>query len=186
MKTRRRDHGRQEDRDRGVAPAPAPEPLAAGRSPGQDRPIGQEAAQVLGQGAGRGITLGRVPGHRLQADRLQVAGDVAVELLRRDGRAGHDLADQPRLVHRFERRPESQQLVERDAQAVDIAAVVGPAVELLGGHEAECPHDVPGRGQVLEPASFARPKSATHAVPARSMRTFEGLMSRWRIPCSWA
>ena len=34
--------------------------------------------------------------------------------------------------------------------------------------------------------ALARPKSVTQTVPRMSRSKFEGLMSRWRIPCLWA
>ena len=59
------------------------------------------------------------------------------------GAAQHSL-DQPDPVRFLERRTQRQQLVQGGAQAVDVAAGVGPAVEPLGGHVAEGADDVAG------------------------------------------
>ena len=55
----------------------------AARAPRQDRPVVEEPAQVFGQRPGRRVAVGGVLGHRLQDDRLQVAGDLAVNRSRR-------------------------------------------------------------------------------------------------------
>ena len=35
-------------------------------------------------------------------------------------------------------------------------------------------------------SALARPKSVTQTVPRVSSSRFDGLMSRWRMPCLWA
>ena len=57
-----------------------------------------------------------------------------------------DLVDQGRLLRGIKGRPKRQQLVKRDAQAVDIAPAVGPAVEPLRRHVPQGPDDVARRG----------------------------------------
>ncbi len=64
---------RRQRSDGRIAAAPAPGPLAGRASPGEDRPVGQEPLQVLGQRTRRDVPLARLAGHRLQDDRLQVA-----------------------------------------------------------------------------------------------------------------
>ena len=44
----------------------------------------------------------------------------------------------------------------------------------------------PGRGEVCETFSFAKPKSKIFACPRAVMKMFAGLMSRWMIPFWWA
>ena len=59
-----------------VAPAPAAEPVDHGAAPGLDRLVFHEALQVLGQCGGTGITVGRFLVQALQADRLQIGGQL--------------------------------------------------------------------------------------------------------------
>ncbi len=62
--------------------------------PRPDRPVLQEPPQVVTQRLRRGITGGRLLGDRLEHDRLQVAGDLGVELAGRVGRIVEHLLDQ--------------------------------------------------------------------------------------------
>src|SRR5258708_1204451 len=57
--------------DRQVAPRPLLPPLPQRRPLGLDRPVLQEAPQVVGQLLGRGVALGRLLGESLVDDRLQ-------------------------------------------------------------------------------------------------------------------
>ena len=68
----------------------------------------------------------RVARHRLEDDRLQVARDPRVELPRTGRVLVQDLVHQHGPIGVRERRPAADQLVERDAQPVDI----GPRVAL--------------------------------------------------------
>ena len=72
-----RGHGR-------VAPAPAAETLDRGAAPDLDRPVFQEAVQVVGKCGGTGIAFTRLLLQALQADRLQVDRDRGIEPPRRD------------------------------------------------------------------------------------------------------
>ena len=86
----------------------------------------EEPLQVLGQLPRRRVALGRVAcADRLEDDRLQVAGHRPVELARPRRLVVRDPLDQLVAVGVVERRPQRQQLVERQAQAVDVAAGVG-------------------------------------------------------------
>ena len=106
--------------------------------------------QVLGQLLRRAVAARGLLLDRLQADRLQVARDLRARAWRgRGGSRSVDLLDQPVAVGRRERRPERQQLVERQAQRVDVAAGVGLAVEPLRGHVPQRADDVAGVGQVV-------------------------------------
>ena len=69
-------------------------PLHQRRPPGPDRLVLQEAAQVVGQLLGRGVALGRVLGHRLEDDRLQLRRDRLVEPPRRPRLLEGDLPQQ--------------------------------------------------------------------------------------------
>ena len=90
-------------------------------------------------------------GRRLQDDRLEVERDGPVELPRPRrlllGHAPQQLAG----AQVAERQLERQQLVERQSQAVDVAAVIGLALEGLGGEVSQRADDVAGIGQVVAP-----------------------------------
>ena len=77
---------------------------------------------------------------------------------------------------------ERRQLVECQAEAVDIATRVAPAAELLWCHEAIGPRRCGSPRRVVRPIGDApMPKSVRKAEPARSIRMFEGFTSRWMI-----
>jgi hypothetical protein len=76
------------------------------RAPGADRPVGQEAAQVLGDLLRRRVALGRVLRHALEHHGFQVARHARVEAARGDDRLVQHLLDQPGLVRIVEGRPE--------------------------------------------------------------------------------
>ena len=101
-----------------------------------DRLAPHPPPQVVGELPGGLVAPGRLLGHRLQADRLQVTGDGAVELPRWPRRVLHDLQQEhPRLAP--ERHLPGQQLVQDHPEAVDVTAGVHPvdlAAGLLGTH----------------------------------------------------
>ena len=51
---------------------------------------------------------------------------------------------------------------------------------------AASPAGRPVRSARSVPSALASPKSVTQTVPWVSSRRFDGLMSRWTIPCWWA
>ena len=74
-------HQRQRDaagqrRDRRITPAPAHGPLGASDRPGQDRLAREKPPQILGQSRRAGVSLLRLLGQTLQANRLQVARNL--------------------------------------------------------------------------------------------------------------
>ena len=82
------DRGQEERRRRPWPPAPRSTRLrrlhrqsrSIGRgAAGADRPVFEEALQVVGQRAGRRVAMAGLARDRLQDDRLQVAGDGRVE-----------------------------------------------------------------------------------------------------------
>ncbi len=84
----------------------------------------------------RRVTARRGLGHRLEADRLQVARNLVVELARRPRLVVQHL-EQQHLSVAAERPLPGQQLVEDDPQAVDVGPAVGLvrfAARLLGRH----------------------------------------------------
>ncbi len=90
-----RDHHRQggQGRVRGVAPRPFHQSFSCRRGAGQDRLAGQEPPEVLGQRRGRRIAADCVLLEAVQADRLQVAGEVRAQHPGRDRVLLDDLAD---------------------------------------------------------------------------------------------
>ena len=130
-----------------VPAGPPQGPLDHAGPAGQDRLVGQEPPQVGGQLLGRRVAMGQVLGHRLQDDRLQVAGDRRVEPARRDRLVQRDLAEQLLVVAAVEGGPQRQQLVEGHAQGVDVGPLIddpAPGQGLLGAHVAERPDHVAG------------------------------------------
>ncbi len=76
--------------------------------------------EVVGQFGRRRISLVRVARHRLQHDGLQVARDRGIELPRPGRFVVQDPVQQRGAVRLVERRPAADQLIERDAQPVNI------------------------------------------------------------------
>ena len=113
----------------------------------------EESPQVSRQ-VGRGcITPGLLLGHRLQADRLEIARDAIVEHAQGTRFAALDLLDQHGLVA-AERPIAGQELVEHDAQTVDVAAsvdAVALAAGLLGAHVGRRSQQLadPGHGDLI-------------------------------------
>ena len=102
----------------GVPPAPAPEPLRRARpaatgsagSRGTARSSSRSSAAVANRSSGSLASA-------LSDDRLQVAGDAAVDAAGGGGGLVGDLVDELGLVRLVEGRPQGQQLVERRPQA---------------------------------------------------------------------
>jgi hypothetical protein len=86
---------------------------------------------------------------RLLDDRLEVAGNLAIEPVQRRRRLIGHLLDQAAALLLVERRAEGEHLVERQAQRVDVAPAVDLAAERLGGHVPQGAEDVTGVGEVL-------------------------------------
>jgi len=133
-----------------VTPSPLVQPLGPGRRLRRRRLPFQDVAQVVGQLLGRGIAILPAFGHRLQDDRLQVGRDLRLPLPQPHGVLLFDLTHQPRSVLAGQRRPQRQQLVQRDSQRVDVRPLVdqrGVPQGLLGTHVAQRPHDIARLGQ---------------------------------------
>ena len=155
------------------------------------RRAGQEAAQVVGQGAALGVAPGGTFFQALQADRLQVARHLRLQPAGRHRLLGDDLHRGVQRRGRLERRPAGQQLVEDGAQGVDVGGRAdGPSCPRPAPEP--CSWACPGwpRCGVVAPgtrrARLARPKSVILGVPSSVSRTLAGFRSRWMMPCSWA
>ncbi len=109
-----------------------PQPFHRARGAGRgDRPIVGESAEVGPEFGRRLVPVRRPGGAGLEDDRLQIAGNRRIAASRPGEQALRLLVDQPALPGFAERRLEGQQFVEGQPQAVDVAAVVRRAVELL-------------------------------------------------------
>ena len=130
---------------------------------------------------GRLVTAAPVFLPRLQDDRLQVARNARPERRGPWRLLSLDLLDQLEPVGRVESRAEGEQLVEGQAQGVDVGPAISLAAEPLGGHVPQRAQDVAGR---VRPSSLAlaRPKSVIQTTPWVSSSKFDGLMSRWTMP----
>ena len=132
----------------GLRRAPAPGALGHADPPGANGTVFDESLQVGRHLAGGGIAVVRIAGDGLEDDRLQVAGNLGAELPR-FGRVGPgDLPDQGSGVRFVVGGAAGQHLVQRQPQPVDVAADVGVALELLGGHVSQRAADVAGAGHV--------------------------------------
>ena len=107
----------------------------------------EKCAEVVRQILGRCIAIGRILFDRLEDDRFQILRDVGVDLPRRARFVEGDLSQQLLAVVAGEGGLEGEQLVERDAERIDVAAVVDDHAlgeGLLGAHVAQRAEDVAG------------------------------------------
>ena len=121
--------------------------------PGQHRLAPQPSPQVGREVGGRRVATTRLLGHRLQADRLEVAGDRD-RPDRRGGRGSSSRIRASSIATGARERPRAgQQLVEDHAQAVDVGPRVDrllAAVGLLRRHVGRRA-DQPGRRRSASP-----------------------------------
>ena len=133
---------------------------------GLDGAVLEEVLKVLLQLGGGLIAVRRLFGDGLQDDDLQVIGDLGSELSRRCGGTVSDLVDQAAAAAVSVGRPQRQHLVEGEAQAVDVAAGVVGAPELLRRHVLQRADDIAAVGQVrlLHRLGQAEVRDPHHAV----------------------
>jgi hypothetical protein len=137
----------QQPGHRRLAPAPAPQPPDLSHRPRLDRPMVQEAPQVVGQVEGAGVALARLLLQTLQADRLQVARHRRLQLSRRDRLASDDLLHRFQRTRPLERRPARQAFVEDRPQRVNVGCRADLRVapqRLLRRHVTGRAHDGAG------------------------------------------
>src|SRR5262249_412938 len=111
-------------------------PLQPAHGPGPNWLTTRPTLKVVAQLAGRLVALARLLRHRRQADRLQVAWDLWVELAGRFRFVVQYVVEQHPSVA-FERQLAGQDLVKDHTQAIHIAAAVDFmtfAARLLGAH----------------------------------------------------
>jgi hypothetical protein len=151
-----------------VSPRPPGPALPERWRPRQDRPVLQEAAQVVRQFLRRRVPVGGPLGAGLEYDRLQVRGDGLVQAPRPARLVLGDLPEQFLAVAAVEGGSQGQQLVQRHAERVDVGAVVhrlAPAHGLLRAHVAQRSHQVarerePGVGAEAGQAEVRDPELA--------------------------
>ena len=125
---------------RRMPPRPGPQPLRGGRRAGEDRPAVEEPLQVVGHFLRRRVAVGRLLAERLQDDGLQLRRDRRLQGTGGRGLVVGDLPDQGVAIAPVEGGSEREQLVERGAERIDVAAVIddpAPGEDLLGAGVAQ-------------------------------------------------
>ncbi len=118
-----------------VPPPPAPPAFPDAGPADRNRLVLQEAGEIVRQFAGRLITVGGLVGDRLHHDRFEVDRQRRKQFSRgRDGRGRTQASQRFHSVVHFQRHAQRRQLVERHAQAVDVAAGVGRSSPLFRSH----------------------------------------------------
>ena len=82
-----------------------------------------------------------------------------------------------------------QQVIQRRADGVDVGAHVERVAAKLFGRRVlrrALKPPPPSSPHVARSVEMDRPKSPTFTAPSASMKQFDGLMSRWRMPAAWA
>ena len=110
-----------------------------------DELTGQEPLEIVGEPAGVLVPVRAIVRERLVDDRRELGRHTGCDLAQRRGwtlgSCTHHLAGNLRVV----RRPACEQVIQRRAERVDVAAFVdGRAAELLGRHEAGGAEHDPG------------------------------------------
>ena len=117
-----------------IAPAPSPSALPAGRPAGLNGLVEKKAAQIILEVFRAGVAATGLLRDRFEDDGFQVARYAGVQPaggLRIAVRDGVHEAD---AVDLRECRLQGQQLVQGEAQAIDIAAGIGSPAEALGSN----------------------------------------------------
>ena len=120
------------------------------RSLGEDRPVFDEASQIVGHVFGRRVTIGRRFGRRVEHDGFQFRRDGLVHVPRRNRLSARPIPQQLLPVVAGEDRFERQQLVQRCPEGINVAAVIDQpllAQGLLGAHVPQRAQKIAGDGQ---------------------------------------
>ena len=191
-----------------AGPLPEPCDRATRAGPGSDSPS-RNRPRSSASAAADGVPLIRLLRQALQADRLQVAGQLrAAGATAGTGSSCSTCRTVSMTVAAAERRAAGQQLVQDGPEGVDVAPPGRPrcpvAGGLLRGHVARRAHDRPRSrsGAVPRACCLARPKSVilsrqAVAVPRPDCdcrcrcrcslkQDVAGFRSRWTTPRSWA
>ena len=147
-------------------PGPLSQPLEGTDRASPDRPVGEEPVQIIGERLGILVAAGRIVLDRLEDDRLQVSRDLRVDRAGSRRYLGRDLKDQTIALGLVEGGTQGEQLVERQAEGIEVAPGVGLASKSLGGHIPERAQDVALLVRSSPSAmALASPKSATQTWP---------------------
>ena len=136
--------------DGGVPAAGAGKPLTCADGPGANRFIAQEATEIVGQFARRGVAAARFLGQAFEADGFQIARRASVEQARRRGLQFHHLPQGFLLRPGRKWRPPGEQVVKNRAERIDIARRaygVAAAGHLFRRHEAGRAEHLAGRSE---------------------------------------
>ncbi|HVC92132.1 MAG TPA: hypothetical protein VND64_00500 [Pirellulales bacterium] len=144
-----------------------------------DRIAAQKPPQVVTEIRRREVAPPRFLGHRLQANRLQIARDLVVQRARRARFVVEHLVQQHSTAA-AERKLAAQQLVQHHPQAVDVTAAIDARViagGLFGRHIGRCPQHLaverdgdlpfipPGQPEVCQERRVLRVERGTDAGP---------------------
>jgi hypothetical protein len=156
--------------DRGVPPRPRAQPLRDRRRAGNDGPAIEEPLQVVGHFLRRRVAVSRVFADCLENDGFQFRGDRRLHGTRGGRLVVGDLPDQGVAVAATEGGAEGEQLVERGAERIDIAAVIDdPASgeDLLGAGVAQRAEHLAGDREPSIARDLGQPKVGDPELPAQ-------------------
>ena len=139
------NHAAHKRRGHRTVPGPLPQPFVQPHRPGLDRLALAEAVQILGQGLGGRISLGRFLGQALEDDRLQIARQIAPQIT---GANRVLVQHQQNGIERSrpaKRGPAGEKFIENGPQGVNVRGGADGqtgGARLLGGHVAGSADDV--------------------------------------------
>ena len=174
-----------------MPPRPERHAVEDRRAAREDRLVVEEATQVVRHLPRRRVPRVGVLRRSPSAGPSRGRGERGVRLpgTQRASRAAMSWSTRCGVVAR-ERRLERQQLVERDAERVDVGAVVDGHRASRAPARGSCSGACRGCSPVIVMPAFARlrarPKSVIQRCPRASTSRFAGFTSRWTTPFSWA
>ncbi len=147
-RAREREHDADGDRrrDRAVPLRPLPGAAEDALRIGGDGPLLEPRLDVVRERAGARVPIAGGPGHRLHADRVELARDGRIRGARVGRVEGEDLGDDLGGRPALEGRPARQGVMERRPERVHVRVRTDPArvaARLLGRHVGGRAHDRP-------------------------------------------
>ena len=161
---------RHEAGQRRPSPRPLQPALPERSPPGTDRSVREVAIQIVRHRLGAGIATTGLLGQASQADRLQVARDLAFEARRRHRLLVDDLQDGLHRRRPLERRPAGEHLVKDRAERIDVGRrsdLLRVPSRLFGRDVAGRAEDLPGLGGavLLQSLGQAEVRDLGRAIP---------------------
>ena len=153
-----------------MPPRPFPEALGRRRPSRQNRPVVQEAAQVVGQFLSRGVALRRLLAERLQHNGFQLRWQGRIHGTRRARLFAADLPQQFVAVAALKELRQGEHFVEGSAERIDVTAMVhhaAPGQNLLGAGVAQRAQNLPGDGEADVAADLGQAEVGDPELPAR-------------------